>query len=601
MERQAIGKTQKSPVPHGGVPHQSGRSSLPTHPLIHLQRSIGNRAVQHLINSPYIQTKLQVSTPGDPFEEEADRVADTVMRMPDPSRIQRKCDECEEETLQRKTAEGDEIHVTDRIEAQVNSLRGGGQPLPESLRAHFEPRFGHDFSDVRLHTGARAAEAARSINAQAFTFGQHVAFGSGQYSPETSSGQRLLAHELTHVVQQSGRAPSTISRAPQTGTDRIHSELIEQYRRAHGLPPRGIDQVTGQQVGPTDSEIRFGGLLEAWLRAQSQAQSPTSTPAPTVRNVPAPAQAPTIIGPGTTSVVAGCASAPDVGACRQHRTYVENILPQAIANIRNVPSPYSAAIASLYTAALPAAQRVAPPIPAGSPNAPHGRSSDATAGPVTVTFGAITFTFRQFTISLQQQGGALNGRALGIGGPIAFVFLNEDSNDALGRNLAGVEATIIHETMHIFMEIVEAQNRARTTGAPVNPNMDRTSYAAQKTSLESALLPFVTQIRQLPSFTGSPASGTPQSDAAATADTFLSETIARTEAGIFAKQRAGQAFGAADLRALPPFFRSSEYWSPTPPVDQELKNYIRLNQTQIDAAIQPIIWQVGERYLNLRP
>lgn len=601
MERQGVAKAQKSPVVAGRSPAQSARSSVATHPLIELQRSIGNQALQRLINSPYIQAKLHVSTPNDPSEQEADRVADTVMRMSDFSRIQRKCDECDAEKLQRKAEEGGELEVTHGIESQIESLRGGGQPLPESVRAHFEPRFGHDFSSVRLHTGAGAAQLARSINAKAFTIGRHVAFGSGQYSPETVTGQRLLAHELTHVVQQSGRpasGASTVSRDTllQSGTESIHKELIEQYRKANGLPPNGLDPVTGQQVGPTDSEIRFGGLLEAWLRAkQSPGQTPPSTPAQSVRSVSAPAQPPTIVGPGTTNVVGACASAPDVGACRQHRTYVENILPQAIANIRNVRSPYSAEIASLYAAALPAAQKAPAPVP-------NGRSVDAPAGSVTVTLGATTFTFSNFTVSLQQWNGGANGRALGMGGPKAFVILNESSNDALTRNLAGVEATIVHETMHIFMEIVEGLNRARTTGAPVAPNLDRTSYATVKTSLESALLPFITQIRQLPSFTGSPARGTAQQDAAATADSFLSETIARTEAAIFTKQRAGQAFVAADLRTgIAPFFRTSDYWSPTPPVDQELKNFIQQNQAQIDAAIQPIIFQAGERYLNLRP
>jgi len=608
VERQSVAKAQKSPVVGGRSPAQSPRSSVATHPLIELQRSIGNQAVQRLINSPFIQAKLHVSTPNDPSEQEADRVADTVMRMSNSSPIQRKCDECEAEMLQRKAEAGGELEDTHGIESQIESLRGGGRPLPESVRAHFEPRFGHDFSGVRLHTGAVAAQLARSINAKAFTVGRHVAFGSGQYSPETATGQRLLAHELTHVVQQGGRpasAASTVSRdpLPQSGTERIHKDLIEQYRRANGLPPNGLDPVTGQQVGPTDSEIRFGGLLEAWLRAnQAQGQTPASPSGQTVRSVPAPTQPPTIVGPGTTNVVGQCASAPDVGACRQHRTYVENILPQAIANIRSVPSPYSAAIASLYTAALPAAQKAQAPTPFGSPNKPFGASVNAPGGSVTVTFGATTFTFSNFTLTLQQQNGGANGQALGIGGPIAFVTLNESSNDALTRNLAGVEATIVHETMHIFMAIVESLNKARTTGAPVAPNLDRTSYATVKTSLEKALLPFITQIRKLPSFTGAPASGTAQQDAASTANSFLSETIARTEAAIFTKQRAGQAFVAADLRTgLTPFFRSSDYWFPTPPVAQELKNFIQQNQAQIDAAIQPIIFQAGEQYLNLRP
>lgn len=462
-----------------------------------------------------------------------------------------------------------------------------------------EPRFGHDFSRVRVHADGEATNAAREVQARAFTVGANIVFGHNQFAPATAEGQRLIAHELTHVIQQrsvssevprersavheknrSGSvspasglsisvAPSRISRSPadKLGTQNLHDELIEQFRRANGLPPHGIDPVTGQQVGPTDSEIRFGGLLNAWLlanRSPGQTQAPGVTtsptqdppaqaPAPTVRAVPAPTRAPTIVSPGNTSVVAVCSSAPDVGACLQHRTYVLNILPQAIANIRSVSSPYSAAIADLYAAALPAAQKAAAPTPWGSPGARFGASVDAVGGPVKVTFGATTFNFTKFTISLMQQmNTGFNGQAFGAGGPIAFISLNEASNDALLRNLAGIEATMVHETMHIFMEIIEGLNTGRTTGTPlVDSNLDRTSYATLKTSLENALLPFITQIRQLPSFT-SPPRGSAQQDAAATAGSFLSEAIARTEAGIFAKQRAGQAFAAADLRALPP-------------------------------------------------
>jgi hypothetical protein len=82
-------------------------------------------------------------------------------------------------------------------------LSGGGQPLPRSARDFFEPRFGFDFGHVRLHTDAKAAESARAVNAQAYTVGHDVMFAAGQYKPGTMNGNRLLAHELTHVVQQS--------------------------------------------------------------------------------------------------------------------------------------------------------------------------------------------------------------------------------------------------------------------------------------------------------------------------------------------------------------------------------------------------------------
>jgi len=178
-----------------------------------------------------IQAKLAVSEPGDIYEQEADRVADQVMRMPDPgatetaavgaqaqgSRIQRMCTECEEElhrqpieeeeeeeTLQGKEEPGRIPEVTPDVQAQFHAMRGGGQPLAEPTRGFFEPRFGHNFRDVRIHTGARAAELARAVRAKAFTFGHDIVFGVGEYAPGNMVGQRLLAHELAHVTQQGG-------------------------------------------------------------------------------------------------------------------------------------------------------------------------------------------------------------------------------------------------------------------------------------------------------------------------------------------------------------------------------------------------------------
>ena len=184
---------------------------------------------------PLIQAKLTINQPNDRYEQEADRVAEQVMRMPDP-RLQRQVEpeEEEEETLQikplagqitplvqrqvepeeeeeepirAKQASGQTSQVGPSLQAQIRSLRGGGQPLPRSVRSFFEPRFGHDFSQVRVHTDARAAEMAKAVNARAYTTGRNVVFGAGQYAPRTVAGKKLLAHELTHVVQQTRREP----------------------------------------------------------------------------------------------------------------------------------------------------------------------------------------------------------------------------------------------------------------------------------------------------------------------------------------------------------------------------------------------------------
>jgi Domain of unknown function (DUF4157) len=161
------------------------------------------------------QPKLSIGAIDDPLEHEADRVADQVTRKAgaadplagpqvtgSPSQISRTCAACEEEegaqTLQAKSAGGPSATP----KGVGAALASPGRPLDPSARALLEPRFGHDFSQVRVHTDATAANSARSMNALAYTVGRDVVFGAGQYAPGTRAGQRLLAHELTHVLQQ---------------------------------------------------------------------------------------------------------------------------------------------------------------------------------------------------------------------------------------------------------------------------------------------------------------------------------------------------------------------------------------------------------------
>ncbi|HWB25902.1 MAG TPA: DUF4157 domain-containing protein [Chitinophagaceae bacterium] len=168
--------------------------------------------------APFFQPKLSVNTPGDIYEQEADAMADKVMRMADspfnhdvffkPANniVHRKCRACEEEEqqVQRKESGAEETQGADHLDSYVSSLGASGQPMPENSRKFFEPKFGRDFSNVRLHTDSAAAKSAQSINALAYTAGNNIVFNTGQYSPGSSTGQRLIAHELTHVVQQTG-------------------------------------------------------------------------------------------------------------------------------------------------------------------------------------------------------------------------------------------------------------------------------------------------------------------------------------------------------------------------------------------------------------
>ncbi|HJP92674.1 MAG TPA: DUF4157 domain-containing protein [Pyrinomonadaceae bacterium] len=114
------------------------------------------------------------------------------------------CSECQKKNheLQRKAVDSDKSTAIPPIVDEV--LSSTGQPLQESTRTLMEPRFGHDFSGVRVHTDARAGESAQEVNAHAYTMGQDVVFAPGRYQPSTESGQALIAHELSHVMQQEG-------------------------------------------------------------------------------------------------------------------------------------------------------------------------------------------------------------------------------------------------------------------------------------------------------------------------------------------------------------------------------------------------------------
>ena len=110
----------------------------------------------------------------------------------------------EEEILQAKQTQDHTPEITSQVISQIKALRGAGQPLPRTTRSFFETRFGVDFGHVRVRTSQLANETANKINARAYTIGNDIVFGNGQYSPETFVGKKLLAHELTHFSQQKG-------------------------------------------------------------------------------------------------------------------------------------------------------------------------------------------------------------------------------------------------------------------------------------------------------------------------------------------------------------------------------------------------------------
>ena len=165
-----------------------------------------------------IQRKLSIGAVDNPLEHEADAMADQVMRMPEQSFIQRKCAHCEEEEAQRKPLasfiqkkEAATSNTTsDATHTQIQATRGGGSAMPGNTKSFMESRFGTDFSNVRIHSGGYASQLSKELNAQAFTVGNDIYFNAGKFSPESSEGKRLLAHELTHTIQQKAASPANI-------------------------------------------------------------------------------------------------------------------------------------------------------------------------------------------------------------------------------------------------------------------------------------------------------------------------------------------------------------------------------------------------------
>jgi len=178
-----------------GGPHPTGAA------LLALQHYYGNHYVQQLIRQartgPVIQAKLAVGPAGDHYEREADRVAQQVMHgAPRDTAV----------TVRSRHGAGGQAVAADVGQA-IQRERGRGRSLPSPLRARMEQALATDFRDVRLHSGAQADELNRVLRSRAFTTGQDVFLRRGEAGLSTRSGQDLIAHELTHVVQQAGGAP----------------------------------------------------------------------------------------------------------------------------------------------------------------------------------------------------------------------------------------------------------------------------------------------------------------------------------------------------------------------------------------------------------
>jgi len=215
---------------------------------------------------------LKVGPKDDRFEREADAMADRVMRMPDPSAedahgplssagmgVQRKCSSCEEEeeSIQRKASGDGPLSVSPSLDSGIRNSRGGGVPMSSDLRGYYEPRFGADFSGVRLHSDSRAASLATGVGAHAFTVGSDIFFAAGQFQPGTDGGRRLLAHELTHTIQQGRGASMGLQRDPNNLlAEEEAPEITEEAARKEieGDQSGEFEEMSPEETEASDSE-----------------------------------------------------------------------------------------------------------------------------------------------------------------------------------------------------------------------------------------------------------------------------------------------------------------------------------------------------------
>jgi len=251
--------------------------------LMDLQKTHGNQYVQKL--AARIQAKLKISQPRDIYEQEADRMAERILRMPDPVEVTQsnKIPKSSENLAKNEVMPSimpyspSQEGINNTPSSIQNSIHSQGQPLDSSTLSYMESRFGRDFSQVRIHNDSVSTS---KINAQAFTKGNNIVFGQGKYQPGTHSGKSLLAHELTHVIQQSENKGKVIQRKavmPEVKTvTPVKRPTIGKNRGIIDLkgkpifdPPTEIAKWLDEQVSKTGTvNVAFGKIAHGPIEVQ---------------------------------------------------------------------------------------------------------------------------------------------------------------------------------------------------------------------------------------------------------------------------------------------------------------------------------------------
>lgn len=245
------------PTPRLASAPVASLSAVPAGPVI--QAKCAECAAEEKTRPP-IQPSLAVGATDDRYEREADRIAEQVVSessaprgtLPVTPVAQGSPVEQEGDTLQKnfKIRSAHSRAPGDKNLA-IRAVSGEGRSLSFDERAYFEPRLGRDFSNVRIHEHAKAGEAARAINAQAYTLGTNIAFARGEYSPQSLMGRRLLAHELTHVIQQS-----------ETGSG-AQQQMIQRQHRSTPVSSSEEDFIQDLQTGTERANQYISYITEA--------------------------------------------------------------------------------------------------------------------------------------------------------------------------------------------------------------------------------------------------------------------------------------------------------------------------------------------------
>ena len=207
------------------------------------------------------------------------------------------CDECQEKAKLRRKAEAEGVQAEGASNHVDDVLSSPGRPLDRSVREFMEPRFGHDFSRIRIHTDHRADDSARAVNAFAYTVGSNIVFSNGRYAPETTEGRSLLAHELTHVIQQDGgdakSQTSRISRKADPGKAEpicaeldswltLNSNLVKYWSALGSDLPDATEDGAVVTKTPNSKTNKLESFKELWERSLKEGMSEADAGQPVV-------------------------------------------------------------------------------------------------------------------------------------------------------------------------------------------------------------------------------------------------------------------------------------------------------------------------------